>query len=100
MAHEMPTPQQPTETPRNDWRDRLNETARDLSGRTRELVEEGNSRRLVIEQGGRTMVNLPLTLAAVLGGVTVLAAPAVAVLGAIAALMARVRVRVEPENRG
>lgn len=102
MSQEMPGTQ-PTETPpagwqssqQGDWRARLSTTARDLEARTRELVREGNERRLVVQHDGRDIVNLPLTLAAVIGGITVLAAPLVAVVGAVAALLARVSARVE-----
>jgi len=94
MAQEMPG-RQPTEKPPADWREKVGEAARDLNTRARELIEEGNQRRLVVEHGGRSVVSVPLTLAAVVGAVAVLFAPLLTVLGTVAALMARVHARVE-----
>jgi len=99
MAQEMPG-RQPTEAPQADWKAKVGEAARDLNARARELIEEGSQRRLVIEHGGRSVVSVPLTLAAVVGAVTVLFAPLLAVLGTVAALMARVRARVERQGQG
>ena len=90
---------QPTQAPHAgreaSWKDRLNTAAYNLNARAREIVDEGNRRRLVVEREGREVVSLPLTVVAAVGGVAVLVAPAVVLLGAVAALMARVHARVE-----
>lgn len=58
--------------------------------RVKELIAEGNVRRLII------LLEVPLTAGAVVGGVVTLAAP---VLAAMAALLARVKV-VRTETKG
>ena len=66
----------------------------ELLSRVREIVHEGNVRRIVIKQGGRTVVEFPLTV----GVVGVLAAPMLAALGALAALLTECTIEVERES--
>jgi len=59
------------------------------------LVAEGNVRKLRVRSEHSDVVfEVPLTAGAVVGGVVVLAAPALAVLGALAGLLAKVRIEV------
>ena len=53
--------------------------------KVKELVQEGNARRIVIKQDGRTVAEFPLTF----GVVGALMAPALAVAGTIGALLTR-----------
>ena len=63
-----------------------------LVAKIKELVHEGNIRRIVIKnEQGRTLINVPLTV----GVVGVLVAPQLAALGAIAALVSHGTVIVE-----
>lgn len=94
MSEEM-RGQRPSQTPESTWQEKLGAVANELGSRTRELVQASNARQLVIEHEGRRMATLPLTLAALIGVVAVLVAPALAVIGTVAALLARVRARVE-----
>jgi hypothetical protein len=55
----------------------------ELVGKVKDLLHQGNIRRLVIKQDGNTIMELPLTLAAV----GVVAAPVLAAVGAVAALV-------------
>ena len=58
----------------------------------RRLVHEGNVRRIIIEgEDGRTFMELPLTV----GVIGVLVAPLAAAIGALAALVSNVTIRVE-----
>jgi hypothetical protein len=57
------------------------------------LVHEGNVRRVVVRQGDRVVAEFPLTI----GVVGALAAPAVAAIGALVALLADCRLDVERE---
>jgi hypothetical protein len=107
MANEMPG-QGPTGTGwqvssqanwQANWKQKLNEVGRDVNTRARELVDEGNSRQFILQREGKEIVSVPLTVAAIVGGAAVLLAPAIAVFGAIAALLARVHARVEPRGR-
>jgi hypothetical protein len=89
----------PLEQKGNQAMNRLNSTADDLMARSRELVEKGNSRRFILEHENRVMINLPLTVAAVLALIVTVIAPWAAVLGVLAALFTRVRIRIEEELR-
>lgn len=66
------------------------------------LIAEGNVRKLKIHsQHGDISLEVPLSAGAVIGGVVVLTAPWLALLGALAGLLARVRievVRTKPED--
>jgi hypothetical protein len=57
------------------------------------LVREGNVRRVVVRQGDRVVAEFPLTV----GVVGALAAPALAAIGALVALLADCRLDVERE---
>jgi hypothetical protein len=67
----------------------------ELLAKVKQLVREGNVRRVVIKQGPRTLAEFPLTV----GVVGALAAPALAALGALAALLTRCTIVVEREAR-
>jgi hypothetical protein len=65
-----------------------------LFERLKELVHEGNVRRVVVQHQGRTVAEFPLT-AGVLGA---LIAPVAAAIGAIAALLKDCTIAVEREE--
>jgi hypothetical protein len=52
-------------------------------GKIKELIHEGNVRRVIVRQGGQTVAEFPLTV----GVVGVVAAPILAAVGALAALL-------------
>lgn len=57
----------------------------------RRLVHEGNVRRIAVKQGGRTLVEFPMTV----GVVGTLIAPVLAAVGALAALLSECTIEVE-----
>jgi hypothetical protein len=63
----------------------------ELLGKVKELVHEGNIRRIVIENDGKTIVEIPVTL----GVVGALLLPMAAAIGAIAAVVTDCTIRVE-----
>lgn len=66
----------------------------DLLRKVKELIQEGNVRRIIIKhKDGRTLVELPLTI----GVVGALIAPPLAAVGAIAALVTECSIVVERE---
>lgn len=81
-----------------------------LVDRVKQLAEEGNVRRLkIIADDGDVFLETPLNIGLAVGGVVVLAAPWLAILGAIAALVTKVKIEVEreadedrsePQNKG
>ena len=67
----------------------------DLIGQLRELMKEGDARRVtVFNEHGDELISISLTLGAVAGGLVALSAPALAAVGAIAALVTHVKVIV------
>lgn len=70
-----------------------------LVERVQELIKEGNVRKVIIRTPDDSkIVELSLTLGALGAGVALLAAPWLAALGAIAALVARVKIEVVRES--
>ncbi len=61
----------------------------------KELVHQGNIRRVRLIHKGRPLIDIPLTVGVSVAAVTVLAAPVVAALGAIAALVTECTIEVE-----
>lgn len=58
----------------------------DVLKRVKELIAEGNARRIIIKnEKGDTVIEIPLTL----GAVGAIIAPALAAVGALAALLTR-----------
>jgi hypothetical protein len=82
------------------WTERIKVTGDALVDKTKELLHEGNVRRIVVKNAeGQTVMELPMTFG-VLGAV---AAPFLAAVGAIAGLAANWRLeieRVEPRKDG
>jgi hypothetical protein len=75
-----------------------------LVERVKDLAEEGNVRLLRIKGADDDVyMEMPLTIGVIAGGAVALAAPWLAVLGAFAALVARVRIEVvreiEPDDK-
>jgi hypothetical protein len=70
-----------------------------LVDRVKELIEEGNVRRLIIRNPeGRTMLEVPLTIGVAVGGAFAVFAPIWAALGALAALVTKVTIEVVREE--
>ncbi len=64
------------------------------------LIAEGNVRKVRIRsQNDDVVLEVPLTATAVIGGVVVLTAPWLAILGALAGLLVKVRLEVVREEK-
>lgn len=80
---------------RRTFTEEIEVAAKDLISRLDDLIKEGNVRILrVRSEKGDVFLELPLTVGAVTGGVVALTAPWLAVLGAVAGLVARVRIEI------
>jgi hypothetical protein len=77
------------------YQEELQVMGEQLLARVKELVHEGNVRRIIIKQEGHTIMEIPLTV----GVVGVLVAPALAAIGAIGALMAQCSIEVVRSER-
>lgn len=62
-----------------------------LVGEIKRLVKEGNIRRIIIKQGDKTLIEIPLTIGVI--GIALL--PVWAAIGAIAALVTECTIVVE-----
>lgn len=72
---------------------------RELVEFVQDLVEKGNVRRIIIRsKGGKTLLEIPLTAGAVVGGAVAIASPVLAALGGLAALLAKVKVEIERDD--
>jgi uncharacterized membrane protein YvbJ len=79
-------------TPLNIKRETFTVSGDDLVDRVKELVHEGNVTRVIVRsEGGKTLLDIPVTA----GAVGVVLFPWMAALGAIAALVTRCTITVE-----
>jgi hypothetical protein len=81
-----------------DFVEEINVLGRDLVEKVKSLLHEGNVRRVIIKDDkGHTFMEIPVTVAAV----GVIAAPILAAIGALSALVAKFTIvveRAEPNN--
>lgn len=66
-----------------------------LVDKIKEIIREGNARRIRIIHEGRTIMDIPLTAGAAIAAAGVIWAPLLAALGALAALVTNVTIEVE-----
>jgi len=62
-----------------------------LAGKLKDLIHEGNVRRVIVEHDGRTVAEFPLTV----GVVGLVVAPVLAAVGVIVAMMQDCTIQVE-----
>lgn len=66
-----------------------------LVSKVKEIIKEGNARKIIIKnEEDKTLIEFPLTI----GAVGVLAAPVVAAIGALAALVTNCTIIVEKKD--
>ena len=70
-------------------------SGKELLDKIDEIIKEGNARRIRIIHEGKPLIDIPLTVGVGVGAITILAAPVLAAIGAIAALVAEVTIEVE-----
>src|SRR5215210_2372223 len=88
-----------TEQDEHTFTEQIEIAASDLVDRTKELIEEGNVRRIIIRnQDDEVLMEVPLTAGVVVGGAVTIVAPVLAALGALAALLTHVKVEVVRER--
>lgn len=81
------------------WTETIEVKANELVYRVTELIKEGNVRRLIIyTTNGKLKIEIPLTAGVAVGGGFTILAPFWAALGAIAALLAKVKIQVIRES--
>ena len=77
------------------WTEEVEIDGGELVDRVKELIEEGNVRRLIIRKpNDDILLEVPLTAGVAVGGVVTIFAPVLAALGAMAALLAKVKIQI------
>ncbi len=66
-----------------------------LVAKVKQLIHEGNIRRVRVLHEGRTVLEIPLSIGAPAAAIGIIAAPVLAALGAFAALVTECTVEVE-----
>ena len=88
-----------TEQDEHTFTEQIEIAASDLVDRTKELIEEGNVRRIRIRnEEDEVLMEVPLTAGVVVGGAVTIVAPVLAALGALAALLTHVKIEVVRER--
>jgi len=78
----------PARKPWQRWTETIENGVADLLAGVQRLIAAGNTRRLLLNSAqGRTLLDIPLTAGAVIGGVLALQAPLLVVLGVVAVLL-------------
>ncbi len=70
-------------------------SGKDLLDKLKELIRQGNIRRVRLIHEGRPLIDIPLSIGAPAVAITVLAVPVLAAIGAVAALVAECTIEVE-----
>ena len=78
-------------TEERTWWESIKVEGGELIERVKSLIHEGNVRRIVIRQGDRSVAEFPLTV----GVVGTVAAPILAAVGALAALLTNCSIEVQ-----
>ena len=73
------------------WWEKIEGTTDQVLAKLKKIVEEGNVRRVVVKQRGKTIAEFPLTV----GVVGAVLAPVAAAIGALTALLAECTIEVE-----
>ncbi len=77
------------------WIEEIEIVGDQLVGRVKELIKEGNVRRLIISKSdGDVLLEVPLSAGLAVGGVATVFAPVLVALGAMAGLIASFKVEV------
>ena len=73
----------------------MNETTEKILNKLKELVREGNVRRIKVTKDDKVLVNIPLTVGAGAGLLGLAAAPLLTVAGAVATIGAGCKIELE-----
>jgi Domain of unknown function (DUF4342) len=88
------------EADKRTWTEEIEVASEELIASVKRLAAEGKVSRIrLVEPDGDIVLEMPLTIGAIAGGAVVIAAPLLAILGAVAAFVTKVRlevIRTEP----
>ncbi|NNF71310.1 MAG: DUF4342 domain-containing protein [Rhodobacteraceae bacterium] len=81
------------------WKEEIEVSGDKLVAEVKRLAAESQVRRIrVIEPDGDVAIDIPLTVGAIAGGAVVLAAPILAVIGALAAFFSKLKIEIVREE--
>ena len=81
------------------WIEEIEVAGEELVARIKQLAADNKVKRVrIVEPDGDIALEIPLTYGAIAGGAVVLAAPVLAILGALAAFVAKVKIEVVHEE--
>jgi hypothetical protein len=84
-----------TKKEESTWTEEIEIDASKLVDFVKDLIKEGNVRRLIIRKtNGELLLEVPLTAGVVAGSLVTIFAPILTALGAMAALLARVKIQI------
>lgn len=83
------------ETPRRTIIETIEVTGGQLIDRIKDILRHGNIRTLRIRAGEDIALEMPMTVGAIAGGVVALTAPWLAIIGVVAAMVAKVTIEIE-----
>ncbi|MFC1970844.1 DUF4342 domain-containing protein [Chloroflexota bacterium] len=79
-------------------KERFTVSGSNLVEKVKELVRQGNIRRVRLIHEDKALIDIPLTVGAPLAAVSVLAIPVLAAIGVVAALVTECTIEVEREE--
>lgn len=80
------------------WIEEIEVASDKLVSKVKELAAESRVKRIrVLEPDGDIALDIPLTFGAIAGGAVVIAAPVLAVIGALAAFVSKVKIEIVRE---
>jgi len=92
-------PEESAEQGRKSWVEEIEVAGEKLVAMVRDLAQDASVRKIRVKSSsGDVAVEIPLTIGALAGGAVVIAAPVLAVLGALAAFVAKVTVEIIRET--
>jgi Domain of unknown function (DUF4342) len=92
-------PKQEKAQDKRTWIEDVEVTGNQLVDRIKELVQESNTRRVIVRaEDNKEIFTVPLTAGVVVGGLITLTLPMLAALGAVAALVTKVKLEVIREE--
>ena len=94
-VQEEPKVETPEGQTEHTWVEYIELAGSQLVERVKELIAEGNGRRLIVRtEGNRVLLEIPLRAGGAVGGVVTIFEPLLAALGALAALIAHMKVQI------
>lgn len=79
-------------------KERVTVSGNNLLEKVKEIVRQGNIRRVRLIHEDKALIDIPLTVGAPLAAATVLTVPVLAAIGAVAALVTECTIEVEKEE--